>query len=194
MRSNTKSKMLWMFSALMALGGACAVMWSLFDDFNADDAHARDTAVAPRSALFAPADSVDQFAHIWQRDVRKALNGSDAKVEPVAAAPNTAAVSMSLKLVGTAVDSQRRCAIFTDSEQKPLICTAGQTAEGVKVISIETKSVAVEFQGQRLDLMVPDQFDTPPQAPLIPDVAPIPATSPVLMPPEPPSGAKGAPG
>jgi hypothetical protein len=186
MRSKAQFIMLWTVSALMALAGTGAIVWSLTAEFSAKTSRDQASAATQPDGATATSDSVEQLEQIWKRDVRQSLNGAEAVIEPAAATPLSAPVTMSLKLVGTAVDTDKQCAIFTDPEQKVLICTVGQTAQGVKVLSIDPKKVVVEFQGQRLDLIVPDSLDGPAQNPT--------ASAPVSAPPEPPAGMKGAPG
>ena len=196
MRSNFKSMILWAVAGTMALAGVGAVVWSFTADFSTQGPGGGPVPGTQPSALVAATDSVEQLEHIWKRDVRQSLNGSNAPLETIVPAQNTAPAAMPLKLVATAVDEQKRCAIFTDPEQKALICIEGQTADGVKVVSIETRKVIVDFHGQRLDLLVPDQLDAPGPMPTaaIPDPVAVPATTPVSAPSQPPSGMKGAPG
>jgi hypothetical protein len=188
--------MLWTLSGLMVLAGAGALAWSLTTKLDFGDERSGATAIAPRAASAAANDSVEQLEHIWKRDVRRPLNESSVSVQPIATVVNSTPAVMNLKLVGTAVDARQQCAIFTDPQQNALICTVGHAAQGVKVLAIDSKKVVVEFQGQHFDLVVPDQLDAPAQTlmPAVPEVAPVPATSPTYLRPDPPISTNGAAG
>jgi prepilin-type N-terminal cleavage/methylation domain-containing protein len=104
---------------------------------------------------------VEQFACIWQLNVRNSLGGPDpvATTWPVVSQPPTPIpASLRVKLLATAVDNNRSCAVFSDEQQHSVVRSVGQRIDGNTIIAIERRKVTLENQGRPIDLTLPDQY------------------------------------
>jgi hypothetical protein len=158
----------WVVSTLMIAGGAGALACSLFAQVGPNPLHVLRRAAARATTLPSSVGTmalVEQYAQIWRKDVRQPLDGTSATAPEgsavlfTSAVPATSAVP-NFKLLGTAVDAVRPCAIFSsDSQDYPQVCTVGQTIGGMTIVAIEQQKVTVQYQGQKLELTMPEQSD-----------------------------------
>jgi hypothetical protein len=142
----------WVVSTLMIAGGAGALACSLFAQVGPNPLHVLRRAAARATTLPSSVGTmalVEQYAQIWRKDVRQPLDGTSAT------APEGSAV-----LFTSAVPAVRPCAIFSsDSQDYPQVCTVGQTIGGMTIVAIEQQKVTVQYQGQKLELTMPEQSD-----------------------------------
>jgi hypothetical protein len=203
-----------LLGALMMMGGAGTLAWSIFGRVpprpeNISQRIGARGGSFPASAPSGTIPPVEQFAHIWNKDIRQPLDGAAPAIFDAALSTETmsSAPVSNMKLMATAVDAQRPCAIFSsDSQSDPLVCTIGQIVDGMKIVSIESQKVTVEYQGKRFNLTVPDRYDSvaapgasvedaiPPPEVNTPAVNAAPASKPAIVPeaPHPPSATPNA--
>ena len=95
-----------------------------------------------------PTLAADQLAVIWQRDLRQAL------VDPAPAAPPPEP-TLSVRLVGTAIEAEHRFGLFQLANSATVIKPVGAKVDGLEIVAIERGLARLRGGSREYELRVP---------------------------------------
>lgn len=159
--------LLWTVSAIAGLAAIGFLVWSIGVSTSPDRIAGASASSANHGRSVSPVQvmSMVDLSPIWQVDVRHPIGSEIPAPEPASVvvatlAPESVAVSptVRVRLVATAIDGQRPCAIFYDEQQRPIVREVGELIDGVRLSHIERRKVTLEHASGPIDLTVPELF------------------------------------
>jgi hypothetical protein len=147
---------LWTSAALMAAGVAAVLPLALLlpvEVIPEAAAPGVNRSAATRSAT----DRLPQlaaFEPVWKLDLRKSLSGEVAATPQAVPAAASVDGGLPITLVGTIGDS---LALVKTRGGEVEVMAVGETAAGVKIVSVRPSQIDVEFAGQVVTLTKPKE-------------------------------------
>jgi hypothetical protein len=112
------------------------------------ECHVRQVAIAEKSP--DRRSDLEALAVIWQRDLRRPLfDPAPAPTE------RPAEPSLAIRLLGTAVEADRRYGLFRLSNNHTTVRPVGSDVDGFEVVSIERGRARLRAGGRDYELLVP---------------------------------------
>lgn len=145
---------LWSLAAAQAVAGVGFLLAAVLVPYGATVADVQPepvrTARAGQGGSSGP--SLEQFASVWNRDLRRALVDAAGAAD---ASPTNQGPPVQFRLVGTVVELGHSYAVLIGSAGRMELKALGESLDGAEVTEIRDGSITVRHNGREVVLQVP---------------------------------------